>query len=148
MSVVASPAMSAARENAILVERSPSLAEYRRLREAAGWNALDDAGASEGLAHALYSVCLESDGEVVGCGRVVGDGGIYFYLQDIIVLPAFQGRGLGAMIMDAVMGYLDRAARPGAFVGLMAAEGAADFYLRYGFAPRGPGRPGMFRVWS
>ena len=36
---------------------------------------------------------------------------------------------------------------PGSFVGLMAAEGARSFYLRYGFEERPNGRPGMQRWW-
>jgi hypothetical protein len=49
--------------------------------------------------------------------------------------------------MDAVMRYLGDAARPGSFVGLMAAEGVERFYERFGFRRRPDDRPGMFRVW-
>jgi GNAT superfamily N-acetyltransferase len=84
---------------------------------------------------------------VVACGRIVGDGGMYFYVQDVIVAPVYHGRGLGAQIMDAMIDYLRRTARPGAFVGLMAAQGAEGFYERYGFRRRPDDRPGMFRVW-
>jgi hypothetical protein len=38
-------------------------------------------------------VVLERDGDAVGCGRVVGDGGVYFYVQDVIVVPGLQGLG-------------------------------------------------------
>jgi len=78
-------------------------------------------------------------GEFVGCGRVVGDGGLYFYLQDIALLPEHQGRGLGAAIMDAVMAYLERTARRGAFIGLMAASDAppSTRSMGSGFAPSG-----------
>jgi ribosomal protein S18 acetylase RimI-like enzyme len=84
--------------------------------------------------------------KVVGCGRVIGDGGIYFYIQDIIVLPEFQGKGIGRRIMDAVMEYLKAHARDGAFVGLMAAKGVSKFYERYGFKERPSDAPGMFLV--
>lgn len=131
-----------------LVERPPTVAEYRRLRRAASWGEMTEEGLAAGLPNALYSVVLELDQEVIGCGRVVGDGGLYFYLQDVIVLPGFQGRGLGARIMEALMAYLDRTARPGAFVGLMAAEGVEAFYEPYGFRRRPDDRPGMFRVWD
>jgi ribosomal protein S18 acetylase RimI-like enzyme len=94
----------------------------------------------------LYSVVLERDGDAVGCGRVVGDGGVYFYVQDVIVLPELQGLGWGARIMDAVMRYLDASARPGSFIGLMAAEDVEGFYRRYGFDRRPDDRPGMFRI--
>lgn len=131
-----------------VVERAPTVAEYQLLRRAVGWGEMTDGGVAEGLSKALFSVVLELDGRAVGCGRIVGDGGLYFYLQDVIVLPEHQGRGQGAAIMDALMAYLERTCRPGAFVGLMAAVGVAPFYERYGFRRRPDRQPGMYRVWS
>jgi predicted N-acetyltransferase YhbS len=109
---------------------------------------MTDDGVAAGLPNALCSIVLELDGVAVGCGRIVGDGGLYFYLQDVIVLPEHQGRGQGARLMDALMSYLERSARPGAFVGLMAALGAEPFYERYGFRRRSDAQPGMLRVWE
>lgn len=129
-----------------LVEREATAEEYEALRGAVGWNEIGVDGLRTGLANSLYSVVLERDGVAIGCGRVVGDGGIYFYLQDVIVLPEFQGNGLGARIMDALTAYLDRAAGPGAFIGLMAADGVERFYERYGFERRPADRPGMSRI--
>ena len=130
-----------------LVERDPTVAEYQRLRRAVGWSEMTEEGLAVGLPRALFSVVLELDGEAIGCGRVVGDGGLYFYVQDVIVLTEHRGRGLGRLIMDAVMGYLEDTAKPGAFVGLMAAKDVAPFYERFGFAVRPERQPGMFRVW-
>lgn len=130
-----------------LVERHLTVEEYQRIRSAVGWSAVSDEAASTGLPSALFSVVLTHDGEAVGCGRIVGDGGLYFYIQDIAVLPEHQGLGFGRAIMDTVMAYIERTAKPGAFIGLMAAYGAAPFYERYGFAARPEGRPGMFRKW-
>ncbi len=132
----------------ILVERPPTVEEYQRLREAVGWESVDAEATETGLRNALFSVCLIHKHEVIGCGRVVGDGGIYFYIQDIIVLPEFQGEGLGRRIMDAVMGYLRSHAHSNAFIGLMAAKAVSGFYEKYGFAERPPDRPGMFRIWG
>ncbi len=133
-------------ETIALVERAPTPDEYRRLRASVGWNEVDADGVVAGLSSSLYAVVLERDGDAVGCGRVVGDGGIYFYLQDVIVLPELQGQGWGARIMEAVMRYVEAAARPGSFIGLMAAKDAEGFYLRYGFERRTDDRPGMFRI--
>ena len=96
----------------------------------------------------MYAVCVMHDGVIVGCGRVVGDAGIYLYIQDVIVLPPHQRQGLGRRIMDAIMGYVARQARTNTFVGLMAAEGVAPFYVSYGFTERPPKRPGMFQMWA
>ncbi|GER89902.1 hypothetical protein KDW_40640 [Dictyobacter vulcani] len=87
---------------------------------------------------------------MIGCGRVIGDGGLCFYVQDIIVLPGYQGQGLGRRIMEKIMDYLRENAHPGGFVGLMAAKGAAGFYLKYGFLerPTPDYGPGMILFWK
>jgi GNAT superfamily N-acetyltransferase len=100
------------------------------------------------LRNSLFGCVVEYRGIVIGCGRVIGDGGMYLYLQDIIVLPDYQGRGVGKMIMDSIMGYLATIAKPNTFVGLMSAQDKAGFYLKFGFAERPPGRPGMFMLWK
>jgi ribosomal protein S18 acetylase RimI-like enzyme len=130
-----------------ILERAPTVDEFRRLAGSAGGGEIGDEGLAAGLASALYSCVVVHDGDVVACGRVIGDGGMYFYVQDVIVLPEYHGRGLGVKVMDAVVGYLERAARPGAFIGLMDAANAEGFYERYGFRRRPDDRPGMFRVW-
>ena len=132
----------------ILVERSPTIEEYQRLREATGWESPDTEAMKTGLSNALYSVCVIYNEEVIGCGRVVGDGGIYFYIQDVIVLPEFQRMGIGQRIMEAVMSYFHSRAHTNAFIGLMAAQGVSQFYKKYGFFERPPDRPGMFQIWG
>ena len=129
-----------------VVERIPTVEEYLALREAVGWGRLDEQMTARGLTNALFTVCALHEGNVIGCGRVIGDGGLYFYLQDIIVLPAFQGKGLGKRLMKAIVAYLEEHALPGAFVGLMAAKGVSNFYTQFGFTVRPPERPGMFRL--
>jgi GNAT superfamily N-acetyltransferase len=130
--------------------RPPTVKELRALDEAVGWTDLpeDDDAVARGLAASLFGVVLLSAaGETVGCARLVGDGGIYFYVQDLIVAPDHQGRGLGDVLLDEVRRYLGREAPAGAFVGLMAAEDKAGFYSRRGFVPRPDGGPGMSLTW-
>ena len=131
-----------------LIEMLPSISDYHRLRAAVGWSELSPEAMEKGLESSLYSVCVCGGEEVVGCGRVVGDGAVYFYVQDVIVLPEHQGRGLGARIMGRIMAYLDGHAHRNSFIALMAAKGAGGFYEQYGFARRPPDRPGMFLIWE
>ena len=131
-----------------LVEKIPAVDDYQRLRRAVGWYVVNDMDTAKGLQNSLFSVCLLYNQEVVGCGRVVGDAGIYYYIQDIIVLPEFHGHGGGKLIMDAVMEYLRTHAVPNCFIGLMAAIDVSGFYKKYGFEERPADRPGMYRVWK
>lgn len=38
-------------------------------------------------------------------GRLVGDGAMYWYLQEIIILPQFQRKGIGTMIVNHLVDY-------------------------------------------
>jgi ribosomal protein S18 acetylase RimI-like enzyme len=39
------------------------------------------------------------DGELVGLARALSDGHSIFYLQDILVRPEYQGRGVGSRLL-------------------------------------------------
>lgn len=128
-----------------LIKRPPTVKEYQQLREAVGWNKISVKAAGTALKNSLFSICAVSGGKVAACGRVIGDGAVYFYIQDIIVLPEFQGKGLGRIIMDEIMKHLARSAPEKAFIGLMAAKNVSGFYVKYGFKKRPEDSPGMFR---
>lgn len=117
-----------------LAERFPGVADYRRLREVTGLSPKSEAAASRGLANTTYGVSLLRNGEVVGMGRIVGDGGCFHFVVDIAVVPALQGRGLGKRIMDALDAWLRANAEPTAHVSLFADGDAKHLYARYGFA--------------
>ena len=128
----------------VLKEETPAVDEFIALRDRVGWGKADRHAAQTGLNQGLFSVCLRYQGALVGLGRVVGDGGLYFYLQDIIVHPDFQGRGHGAAIVECCVRYINAHARPGVIAGLFAAQGKAGFYEKWGFFKRpnqayGPG---------
>jgi ribosomal protein S18 acetylase RimI-like enzyme len=131
-----------------LREQIPMVADYQNLRKAVGWYSAGDEPTSRGLQNSLYSVCAFDEERIVGCGRIIGDAGIYYYIQDIIVHPDYQGRGIGRMIMDSIMAFLRENAQENCFIGLMAAKGVIGFHEKYGFTVRPSDRPGMFIVWK
>ena len=126
-----------------LVERVPAVEDYNRIRVAAGLDKRDPEAAEAGLANTLFGVCVESDGLIVGTGRIIGDGGLFFQVVDVAVVPEHQGVGLGAMVMDALMSCLRDNASTDAYVQLIAEEGATRFYEKYGFRVRTPNTSGM-----
>ena len=131
-----------------LVRRLPTVVEMKAFHAAVGWDNVDDAATAIALRNTLFGCVVLHSNKTIGCGRVIGDGGLYFYIQDIVVLPEYQGRGVGKMIMNEVMDFIAQTARPNAFIGLMSAKDKAGFYVKFGFTERPPGRPGMFRVWK
>lgn len=128
--------------------RNPRPVEYARLRNAAGWPEIDLEKIEDGLDKSLFSACITYKGKTVACGRVVGDGLIYFYLQDILVDPEFRDKGLGSMVMDVIMAYIKNNATKNSMIGLMAAEGKGAFYEKYGFKARPDNAPGMSFYWK
>ncbi|MFH8680436.1 GNAT family N-acetyltransferase [Streptomyces lydicus] len=79
-----------------------------------------------------YGVVLRYEGEPIGMGRIIGDGGTAFQVVDICVHPAHQGRGLGKRIMAALAEELER--RAPAYVSLIADGPACFLYEKFGFA--------------
>lgn len=128
-----------------IVERAPTDREYRDICIAVGWGGvLNFDAARQSLANSLYCVVAECDDRAVGMGRIVGDAAIYFYIQDIAVLPAYQHKGIGTMIVDWLVAYLRDKAPEQAIIGLFAAEGTRPFYERHGF--KVADNTGMYRV--
>lgn len=129
-----------------LEQRLPTLGEYRTLCDAVGWGeVINFEAAPRSLNNSQFGVTVLDGCRVVGMGRIVGDGAMYFYIQDVAVHPAYQGMGIGRRIVDALMEWVRRSAPERAFVGLFAAEGREAFYAHYGFM-RHPSLTGMFYV--
>ncbi len=119
---------------------------YLGLRKQVGWVRLSDSQADAALANALYTVCAYLDGEPVGMGRIVGDGAVVSYVQDLVVIPKAQGRNIGGMMLEKLREYVVSITGPGTrmMLCLMCAKGRENFYESHGFTARptealGPG---------
>jgi GNAT superfamily N-acetyltransferase len=132
-----------------LTDGLPTPADYNRLRQKVAWGEYDESVIAAALPRSLYAVCAWAGEELVGMARVIGDGGLVYYIQDLIVLPEHQGRGIGSAMMARLMAYVAAHASPNTIVGLMAARGKEPFYERYGFTARPTERlgAGMTLFW-
>ncbi|MEW6984237.1 GNAT family N-acetyltransferase [Colwelliaceae bacterium 6471] len=116
--------------------QSPSVDEFVQLREKIGWGTTNMAMAQASLEHSLFHVTVCHDSQLIGMGRVIGDGFMYFYIQDVVIDPSYQGQGIGRIIMDNIENYLAKAAKKGATIGLLAAQGKEGFYQKHGYVER------------
>ena len=114
----------------------PKVAEYLCLKSKVGWSVADTSAVTIALRHSLFHVVIRQRAELIAMGRVIGDGALFFYIQDVIVAPDFQGQGLGKMLMTHIENYLAKDAQPGATIGLFAAQGKESFYTTYGYIER------------
>lgn len=112
---------------------TPSVQDYIDIRLRAGLSRKSDEAAEIGLKNSLCTVVIYFEGEPIGIGRVIGDGGCFFTIVDMAVVPEHQKKGVGDMIMQALMGYIRENAPATAYISLMAHHGTPKFYARYGF---------------
>lgn len=115
--------------------RVPTPDEHRRLAESVGWGgAFWWEALPASLAGSVCGVVVhDDDGDLVGMGRVVGDGAFYFYVQDVAVHPDHQGRGVGRTIAEALTAQVRQIAPGHCFVGLFATPEAEGLYAALGW---------------
>ena len=121
----------------------PDVATYLALRRAGGLSRFSPEAAVEGLGGTLFGVLVKDHFDTVGMGRLVGDGGCFVQVVDIVVLPSYQGRGLGRAMMAALMDFVHEALPPSVYVSLMADVPADRLYEEFGFAHTAPATVGM-----
>jgi GNAT superfamily N-acetyltransferase len=114
----------------------PAPTVYLRLRQEAGLTPRtyeQAALALRGGWAACHVVVIEG-GATVGMGRLIGDGGWYFHVVDMAVLPAHQRRGIGDWILAWLLAKIRDSAPADAYVSLMADPPGRHLYARQGFA--------------
>jgi len=127
-------------------ENNLTVEQYLHLRRQVRWKPLAPQQAQKALDNSLYVLSAYHDGELVGMGRLVGDGAVICYIQDLIVVPNIQAHGIGSMIIERLMAYAASLGFPGTtmMLDLMCAKGREKFYQKHGFIARptdelGPG---------
>lgn len=82
-----------------------NLEELIRLYGAVGWSnyTQDIHSLLLGLENSLYCLACYDDQKLVGLIRVVGDGHTIIFIQDILVLPDYQRKGIGSMLLNKVL---------------------------------------------
>ncbi len=122
----------------------PTKNDFFSLFESTGWN--DEYGLSgeellECLSKSWYMVSAFDENKLVGFGRVISDGKLHALITEMIVLPVYQGQGIGKKILEMLtrqcqkLGIRD--------IQLFSAKGKAGFYEKYGFTRRSESGPGM-----
>ncbi|EAR10780.1 GNAT family N-acetyltransferase [Reinekea blandensis] len=123
----------------------PTVDTYIKVRLAAGLSRKSEEAARLALPNSLFAVTVYDDDKPIGIGRVIGDGGCFFEITDMAVLPDYQGQGIGRQIMTALVDWLKTNAPSTAYVSLMADHGTPDFYERFGFTKASlPKSSGMY----
>ena len=109
--------------------------DFVRLRVLTGFADIPVEHAKRALDGGLINVSAIYGDQLIGMGRMVGDGAMYWYLQEIIVLPEYQKQGIGIKIVNHLVDYAVSHSATGKFttIGGVSAKGKEEFYRKLGF---------------
>lgn len=120
--------------------------DYLSIRAKVGWKELLQIQAQRALEHSICIVGAYEDDQLIGMGRIVGDGAVICYIQDLIVDPEYQGKGIGSLLLNSLIDYVEQLSEKDSqmMLCLMCAKGREEFYKKHGFIARptdnlGPG---------
>ena len=140
-------------EDIMIVKRDTLTPElFLELYTSVGWEPPCIEQVRAALGRTASSFVAYDNSQPVGMVRLIGDGGMSFYLKDFAVIPGYQSKGAGTLLMNAVETSIRDAIAPGWAVSLelISTKEAVPFYLRKGFEERpcdwdGPGMIKMIR---
>lgn len=122
-------------------DEPPSAAEFKHLYDSTGWGQRPLQDFERALAGS-WAVCTAWEGErLLGMARIISDGCLHAYINEMIVLPEAQGRGIGRGLLQRLLARCRAAGLSD--IQLFAAAGKGGFYRGLGFVPRPDGAPGM-----
>lgn len=119
-------------------ENNKNVEEFNFLYNAVGWGEYDENISKIALENTFYSVSIYDDNKIIGYGRIIGDKICFLYIQDIMVLPEYQGKKIGTMIMNKLLEKIAevRTANADLRVYLGASKNKEKFYEKFGFIKR------------
>lgn len=87
------------------------------------------------MEHTLFRVSVFDDDRIIGMARMIGDLGLNYYIKDVVVIPAYQGRGIGRLLINELLKFVnDNGIRgTGIFIELCAMPDKMPFYEKLGF---------------
>ncbi len=112
--------------------------DFNRLRKTVGWKEINESQALRGIQNSFFIVSAIYGEEVIGFARVISDGGYVIIIAEVVVLPEYQGKGIGKGMMKRAMDYINNSIYEGqcVIVGLLASKDRESFYIPFGFETR------------
>ncbi len=122
--------------NIIITSALPDAQSFKTLRDIAGWGEVSLDQARLTIVNSVLGVCAFSDGQLIGMARIIGDGVLNAYIQDVVIAPDYRGQGIGKAVMKTLIADMRRTLPADCTIGLMAATGQEGFYQSFRFIPR------------
>ncbi|MFB4325624.1 GNAT family N-acetyltransferase [Priestia sp. BR_2] len=130
--------------NMHITEEVPQIKEYIDLRFDAGLPEVEESIAETALNRSLLSVLVrDGNDRLIGMGRVIGDGALYFQLVDVMAAASYRDQGLEETIVSELLARLKKIAPSGAEVTVITDVPGIKLYQHAGFKLLYPERYGM-----
>ena len=111
---------------------------FLEIYRSVGWDAPGLDQIERALENSFATFCAYDGETAVGMARLLGDGGMSFYIKDFAVRPEYQGRGVGGLLMNAMEDHIMTSIPNGWAVSLelISSKGREPFYEKFGFEQR------------
>ncbi len=119
-------------------ENNNNVKEFNLLYDKVGWGHWDENISQKALDNTFYSVTVYDNEKVIGYGRIIGDTICFLYIQDIMVIPEYQSKKIGTMIMNKLLDKINdiKKENPSLKVYVGASNNKEHFYEKFGFVKR------------
>lgn len=122
---------------------------FLELYTSVGWEPPCIEQVRKALANTIATFTAYDDAQAVGMVRLIGDGGMSFYIKDFAVISLYQSKGVGTLLMESIEKYIKSITSDWAVsLELISTKEAVPFYKKKGFEER-PCEwdgPGMFKM--
>ncbi|KAL2860826.1 GNAT family N-acetyltransferase [Aspergillus lucknowensis] len=143
--------------NYTLHDGYPSVPEYLHLRAASGLTPKTPAQGAAVVQNSWFGCYITYTSPTpenserstatptpVAMGRIISDGGWYFHIADMAVLPEHQRKGLGDIVLKRLLAYIkEHAAEGEPYINLLADPPGRKLYFKNGFVDSAPVSTGM-----
>ena len=121
-----------------ILENVLTTKDFIKLYESAGWGKNSEDIVQVSLKNSYVTFAVIEEEKVIGMARLLADGGMAFYLKDFVILPEFQGKGMGKALLEYVQNYIKNQLKDGwqTNLELISAKGKEEFYKKFGFEER------------
>lgn len=123
---------------------------FSNIYTSVGWEPPCVEQVEKALSNTIATFTAYNNNRAVGMARLIGDGGMSFYIKDFAVIPSYQAMGIGTLLIESLENYIRKIINSDWAVSLelISTKEAVPFYKKKGFEER-PCEwdgPGMFKM--
>lgn len=104
------------------------------------WNSVWDEAptilqADLAMSNTLIRISIYDQDKLIAMARAIGDKGICYYIKDVVVIPEYQGKGIGKLLIEELLKSINNNGIKGTkiYVELAAFPEVKPFYEKCGF---------------